>query len=246
MTEILEAPVDRVSLRGPDHGETSPPERSALWELLSAFQGLQKVYREGRMSEREAAFQLYVHRVRMQGRGAVVHFQYALGFLALELSKMEPGLAPALDKVLAENARSMERGDPEAMFKDGLERIYRLALKPRQGMKEDRLDSARDFIRAHFQESIPLGKVAVEFGLSTSVFGRCFKERFGKGFSVFLRDLRVEKAKELLTHGQLSVERVSLESGFKNFHYFFEVFKKATGKTPHQFRRTQTGRSPKV
>jgi two-component system response regulator YesN len=57
----------------------------------------------------------------------------------------------------------------------------------------------------------------------------------GKGFSDFLIDHRIEKAKELLLEPGASIKQVSVACGYADPNYFSRLFKKVTGLTPTAF-----------
>ena len=58
-----------------------------------------------------------------------------------------------------------------------------------------------------------------------------------KSFSDYLRDVRLEKAKELLVGGNASAKEVGEQVGFSNTTYFSTVFKRETGLSPDRYRK---------
>lgn len=247
MTKILEVPltvIPKSFISAYPRGEKICRE-DKIWGTIISFQKFQRVFLEGRTEEKDEAYTEFLRKVRLYGGDPQPHFHYALGFLTLALSQRDPERAQVLEGVLLDFQCRLETEPVERAFRRGSERLFALALKPKAGAAQDRLERVRDFVQVNFQSPVRLERVARDFGFSTSSLGRRFKENFGKGFSAFLRDLRIEKAKELLKEGHLPVEQVSRESGFRNFHYFFEVFKKVTGRTPQKFRRSVLSSSDK-
>ncbi len=59
---------------------------------------------------------------------------------------------------------------------------------------------------------------------------------YGCSFREKLTSIRIEQAKHLLLSTQISVEKISQQTGFFNLTYFYRVFKKKTGLTPGKFR----------
>lgn len=53
-----------------------------------------------------------------------------------------------------------------------------------------------------------------------------------------IRDGRIAFAKQLLTHGRLLIREVGERAGYENEKHFGEVFSKATGMKPSEFRRS--------
>jgi len=52
-------------------------------------------------------------------------------------------------------------------------------------------------------------------------------------------ELRLERAKELLLHTDMKIEKIANKVGFVNHNYFGQVFKRVTGMTPRQYRQQQ-------
>ena len=65
-----------------------------------------------------------------------------------------------------------------------------------------------------------------------------FKQETGKNFVEYLTDIRVEKARELLLSTELKNYQIAEEVGYPNSRYFSQIFKKAVGKTPSEFRNS--------
>jgi AraC-like DNA-binding protein len=58
----------------------------------------------------------------------------------------------------------------------------------------------------------------------------------GVTFARRLRELRLERAKQLLSRSDLNLTRIAELSGLSSAHYLCRVFKRATGETPQRFR----------
>jgi methylphosphotriester-DNA--protein-cysteine methyltransferase len=72
-------------------------------------------------------------------------------------------------------------------------------------------------------------------------FSELFKQRERVTFEAYVRQLRIQRAKELLSTTDLRTERIAQLSGFALRPYFHRVFKKVVGSTPAQYRRTSGG-----
>ena len=81
--------------------------------------------------------------------------------------------------------------------------------------------------------------------LGYSNFRRIFKEYTGLAPAQYIRQVRLNRIKELLTNTSLAVKRIAFEMGYENEDYFFTAFRRMTGMTPIEYRRlTQGGSSP--
>lgn len=94
----------------------------------------------------------------------------------------------------------------------------------------------RGYIEAHYMEDISLQDVAAQLHYSDAYFCRFFKQNFDKNFIMYLSELRVEKAKELLEDMTINVKDISQKVGFRDSGYFTKVFKRVTGVTPSEYR----------
>lgn len=82
-----------------------------------------------------------------------------------------------------------------------------------------------------------LEKVADTMKLNSNYLSRLFKKEKGENFSDYLTDVRMEKARELLSGTQMKTYRIAEEVGYGDPHYFSQVFKKRYGMVPAEYRR---------
>ncbi len=96
------------------------------------------------------------------------------------------------------------------------------------------------YIEEHLSsQDLGLASVSDYAGLSASYFSQLFKNEMGVGLNNYISDLRIQRAKELLTKTNLTNEEISLQSGFSTVHYFSRVFGKSVGMTPGQYRKKE-------
>ena len=101
------------------------------------------------------------------------------------------------------------------------------------------VEQAISLIRRHYAEDISQGTIAEFIGISAAYLSRLFREDLNVGFADYLCSYRIEKAKELLRAGGYSNKEVSRLSGFRDDAYFARAFKRCTGMTPKEYRKTQ-------
>lgn len=92
-------------------------------------------------------------------------------------------------------------------------------------------------LNQRYMDSWTLSSMAEYCGLSEDYFSHMFRKRMGTSPVRYLTDLRIEKAKELLMTGSISVSEVSSLVGFEDPLYFSRVFKKKTGVPPKKFQQ---------
>lgn len=92
-----------------------------------------------------------------------------------------------------------------------------------------------DYINTHYMEHIGLGDVAGEAGISESHLCRILKNETGETFVNILNKIRIQKALALIQSGNYKVYEVAEAVGFSNYAYFYQIFKKITGRAPTEY-----------
>lgn len=80
--------------------------------------------------------------------------------------------------------------------------------------------------------------LARNLGISESHLYKKLKSSTGKSTALFIRSIRLEKAKELLLTTELSISEVALKTGFKNISWFSRAFKKEFGFSPSEINQS--------
>ncbi|MDY3854301.1 MAG: response regulator [Butyribacter sp.] len=93
----------------------------------------------------------------------------------------------------------------------------------------------------YMSEEISLNSVAAGVGMSPSYFSSIFSREMGKTFVEYLTEIRMEKAKELLTCSSMKTSEIGYEVGYKDPHYFSYIFKKTQGCSPKEYRSSRKG-----
>jgi AraC-like DNA-binding protein len=96
---------------------------------------------------------------------------------------------------------------------------------------------ARDYLHAHFMRLERMDDVAREVGISYHHLRHVFKATYGVSLVGYLAELRVNRAKELLTHSRLPIKTIADMCGFGDERYFATCFKERTRVTPGGYRR---------
>lgn len=95
--------------------------------------------------------------------------------------------------------------------------------------------------QVYVDSELSLASLAERLGLSTHQLSELLNARLGKGFSRYLRELRVGAAKKMLRdEPSASVLSVGLSVGFTAQSNFYEAFREIEGMTPGQFRKLHT------
>jgi len=74
-------------------------------------------------------------------------------------------------------------------------------------------------------------------GISETHFRRVFKAAYNMSPNQYLIFLRINRAKEILETGNLSIDKTAEKAGFSSASYFSRIFKERTGFSPYEFHR---------
>ena len=111
-----------------------------------------------------------------------------------------------------------------------------MELKSRSQTQVDMINRARLRIREHLESPLTIQQVAEDMGVSYSNFRKLFKEHTGLSPSTYQQDLRLQRAKELLTTTDMSVKEIAYRLNFYTPDYFSAKFKIKTGRKPSDLR----------
>ncbi len=109
-------------------------------------------------------------------------------------------------------------------------------------LKEDSLAVRLDaYISAHFTEHLNAATLAEVLGIGKTQLYELSHKLYRQGTASHIRELRMAKAKELLTdQKQLPLAEVAAQCGYLDYNYFFTVFNREVGCTPGKWRKLQS------
>lgn len=94
----------------------------------------------------------------------------------------------------------------------------------------------KEYIDIYYYKDLSLDSLSEIFKISPSYISRIFSETFEQGFHSYLLDIRINKAKELLTQTNLPIQTISQKVGFLNYNSFSRAFKRHTGLSAKTYR----------
>ena len=102
------------------------------------------------------------------------------------------------------------------------------------------INRALGYLHSHFSESVTVADAAAYVGYTPNYFNTCFREQMGTPFGVYLRQMRLSYAENLLRSSQMPVTEVADVSGFGSLSYFSRSFCKHYGISPQEYRKNYT------
>ena len=95
---------------------------------------------------------------------------------------------------------------------------------------------AIQYLEQHSNASdLTVAMLAQKCKISEVYFRKLFIKSYGITPKQFIIDMRINRAKQLLTDGLLKISAVSEQCGFSNPYHFCRVFKQKTGTTPTEY-----------
>lgn len=92
------------------------------------------------------------------------------------------------------------------------------------------------YVAQHAFEPLNLEQIAARFYLNANYCSQLFKNATGKTFSQYVRDRRIERAKELLAKSAMSVSEIAASVGYDDSRYFARIFAGQVGVPPRKYR----------
>ncbi|MBR1930537.1 MAG: response regulator [Lachnospiraceae bacterium] len=102
---------------------------------------------------------------------------------------------------------------------------------------KQKIQQAVIYIRENYDKDLNMAVVSNYISMNYSLFSYAFKQYTGTNFVNFLKDIRMEKAKELLENTDLRIIEISQKIGYENEKHFMKIFKVTCGVSPTEYRR---------
>lgn len=127
------------------------------------------------------------------------------------------------------------------LFASMLEDFLDMILLP--DMEENAFASGKETIKAiynyiesNYYEEITLNNLAKKYHMESSYLSKLFKKETGNNLIYFISEKRVEKAKEMMRNGNLTLTEIAFSVGYDDYNYFNKVFRKMVGISPRDYR----------
>ncbi|MBD8841063.1 AraC family transcriptional regulator [Paenibacillus sp. CFBP 13594] len=101
----------------------------------------------------------------------------------------------------------------------------------------DTISAVKAYIHEHLSGDLTLDHVSEQVFISPKYLSKLFKEETGIVYSEYVTNQRMERARELMTQREITVEQVASTVGYRTPAYFIKKFKEIHGCTPKNFMR---------
>ena len=102
------------------------------------------------------------------------------------------------------------------------------------------IERIKEYIALHYGEDLTLEAMSDEFAMNPTYFSSFFHQKTGIKYKDYLTRVRITEAKRLLLKSDQKIYEISQQVGFSDVRYFSQVFMKATGILPKDYKNRQT------
>lgn len=113
----------------------------------------------------------------------------------------------------------------------------RSSLGERYGTTHLTLIRAIEAMEAHISEPLTLENLAALAGLGSRQLNRLFQDKMGRSTMAFYRDIRLDRAKNLVEHASMKLTDIALATGFASSSHFSRCFHERYNMPPKALRR---------
>lgn len=102
-------------------------------------------------------------------------------------------------------------------------------------LSDDPVEKLKIYVERNYQKELSFEFLSSLFYMNRSYLSHLFKQKTGENFVDYVNDVRIRKAKELLSTTECKMYQIAKAVGYDNIKYFYRIFKKNTGMTPVQY-----------
>ncbi|MBQ9812584.1 MAG: DNA-binding transcriptional regulator [Thermoguttaceae bacterium] len=147
------------------------------------------------------------------------------GYVAASvLAEMMNGLEPSVKHILVEPLGVVERRSSNIVLVD-----------------DEDVAQALQMIHTDRLETVSVDRIARDVAVSRRTLEIKFRKYLGRTILDEIKNVRIERAKQMLRESDASIERIALTVGFSATSYFIQTFRKEAGVTPARYRRDVRG-----
>jgi AraC family transcriptional regulator len=106
-------------------------------------------------------------------------------------------------------------------------------------LPKQKLRQVTDYIEQHLEDDLGLVELATLVQMSPSYFSSLFKKATGLAPHQYVIQQRIERAKQLILQGELSIAEIAYRLGFTHQSHLSRHFKRLVGVTPKAFLKSQ-------
>lgn len=99
------------------------------------------------------------------------------------------------------------------------------------------LEAVEQYVETAPPDRLTLSDISQRLGYSISYLSRVFADQAGRNFREYIQEVKIERAKRLLTSTSYSVGQIASLCGYRDISHFGQVFKRLVGMPPSSWQR---------
>lgn len=159
-------------------------------------------------------------------------------FLPAELNGKRTDFKP-LDTLITELYIQPDITEIIAAVQSMAETIIKSYESAGAGVRREIL-SVQDYISKNYSRDLSVEMLASLVYLTPDYLSRLFKKSTEKSLSQYIRQVRMEKASDLLLTTNRKVIDIGIDVGYPNYSYFCQSFREYFGKSPEKYRQEES------
>lgn len=108
----------------------------------------------------------------------------------------------------------------------------------KESMESHLVVDLKKYMTDNCEKNLRVEEICREFGYSKSYISKIFRQQTGETLSGYSIRKKIERAKRLIREDVLNFSQISVRLNFDNPQYFSRVFKRETGMSPSEFKKT--------
>jgi AraC-like DNA-binding protein len=117
-------------------------------------------------------------------------------------------------------------------------KMMRKPTKQRALAEQHPIEEVKRYVYDNYSQDIPLEHGAFIAHMAPAYFSHVFKKETGQTFIDFVSEVRIERAMELIQRNVHTITQIGFQVGFHHLSHFIRTFKKRTGITPTEYKKT--------
>lgn len=196
-----------------------------------------------RLKDREHLWDNYrklIGQIRRESMNSQMYIKFIFSGIIRELyEEMKAGNSVQMREKIESIYQAGSLEEICRITEEGIKAFELWLRKMEQGARSD-IDRVKQYIQYHVDEDLSIDKLAAQVYLSQGYLSSVFKKETGMNLSRYIRQCRMEKAKELLKDTNMKVVQICEKVGFANVSYFCQNFREYCGVSPDKYRKGES------
>jgi transcriptional regulator GlxA family with amidase domain len=101
----------------------------------------------------------------------------------------------------------------------------------------EKVEKAVKILKVNLEKAMPIVSLAKQVGLNQNLLQKGFNRMYNLSVNEYVRNLRLEEARQLLETTDLNVSEICYRIGLSSRSYFSKQFKEKYGRSPTKYRQ---------